>query len=345
MVTAATPSTASLRAEAATMPGPSLEAERALAERAGSVLRPPGALARLDDLAAWIAGWSGKAKPVVERPAVLVFAGDHGVAADGVSAFPSDITAAMLRAVETGQATVNAMATSVGATVRVIDVGVGEPTANLRVEAAMSAERFANAFSAGRDAVATCDTDLIVVGELGIGNTTAAAAVSAALIGGHVDRFVGRGTGVDDVAFAHKTTVVADAVARIASVSDPLEILREVGGTELAAMAGAMVEARARSVPLLLDGYIATAPALALAAVDRSLVAHARAAHRSAEPGHQLALDALGLDALLDLDMRLGEGTGAVAAIPLVRAACAAVSNVATFDEFFADTGLDETSA
>ena len=326
-----------LCAELDAMPARSQAAADAAAERAASVLRPAGALAQLDDLAIWIAGWQGSGQPIIEEPAVLVFAGDHGVAAEGVSAYPAEITAAMLAAVERGQASINALADAVGASVRVIDVGVGSPTGNIRVEPAMTPERFGVVFEAGRDAVRGTDTDLLVLGELGIGNTTAAAAVTAALIGGDAANFVGRGTGVDDDGLANKVAVVADAVARAADVTDPLEVLRELGGTELVAMAGAMVEARAQSIPIVLDGYIATAPALALHAVDPGLVEHIRAGHRSAEPGHALALERLDLEPLLSMEFRLGEGTGAMAAVPLVIAGCEVVTNVATFDEFFGE--------
>ena len=326
-----------LRDELASMPPRSEQAAAAATERAASVLRPAGALAQLDDLAVWVAGWQGTGEPIIEEPAVLVFAGDHGVAVEGVSAYPADITAAMLAAVEHGQASINALAGAVGASVRVIDVGVGSPTGNLRVEPAMTPERFAVVFEAGRDAVRGTDTDLLVLGELGIGNTTAAAAVTAALVGGEVATFVGRGTGLDDEGLANKVAVVGDALERVAGVEDPLELLRELGGTELVAMAGAMVEARSRSIPIVLDGYIATAPALALHAVAPELVANIRAGHRSAEPGHGLALEQLGLDPMLSMEFRLGEGSGAMAAVPLVILGCEVVSNVATFDEFFGD--------
>lgn len=320
------------------------EAAQAAADRASSVLRPKGALAQLDALAVWIAGWQGSGLPVVDEPAVLVFAGDHGVAAEGVSAYPADITAAMLMAVEHGQASINALADTMGANLAVIDVGVGSPTGNLRVEPAMSAERFAIAFEAGRDAVRSIEADLLVLGELGIGNTTSAAAVTAAVLGGDAETFVGRGTGVDDDGLANKIAVVADALSRVRDEADPMELLRHLGGTELAAMAGAMVEARAQSLPLLLDGYIATAPAVVLHAIDPELVAHVRAGHRSAEPGHRLALERLGLDPLLTMEFRLGEGSGAMVAVPLVMAGCDAVSNVATFDEFFgSDRGATDS--
>jgi len=334
-----------LRALLSAAPEPCAESRRSARERADSVLRPSNALAQLDDLAVWVASWQRRSRPRIDRPVGVVFAGDHGVAAEGVSGYPAEITAAMLQAVRRGQASINALAAAAGAELDVVDVGVGAPTGNLRVEPAMTPERFRIAFEAGRAAVTECEADLLVLGELGIANTTSAAAVTAAIIGGPIAAFVGRGTGIDDDMMAVKRSVVADAVARVCHETDPLEILRHLGGTELVAMAGAMVEARRCSIPLLLDGYIATAPALVLHAVAPGLVAHVRAAHRSAEPGHRLALERLGLVPLLTLDFRLGEGSGAMTAVPIVAAACRVVSDVATFDEFFAAGSTDERGA
>ena len=183
--------------------------------------------------------------------------------------------------------------------------------------------------------MAELDADLVLLGEMGIGNTTAAAAVTAAIIGGDTTTFVGRGTGVDDDAFANKVAVVSAAVERIAEVEDPLEVLREVGGAELAAIAGALAEARMRSIPVLLDGYIASTPALVLHAIDPRLTEHCLAGHGSAEPGHRRILDRLGLEPLITLELRLGEASGAMAAVPLVKMACAAVTEVPTFAEWF----------
>ncbi len=319
----------------ADLPGPDVAARDAVAERAANVLRPAGALAWLDRVAAWKAGWQRSTTPSVESPHVLVFAADHGVAAAGVSSYPSDVTAAMLTATSTGQATINAFAASAGAGVTAVDVGVGRPTNDMRHEAALTPERFDEAAQAAFDAVDALDCDLLVLGELGIGNTTAAAAVAAAFAGGEATVWVGRGTGVDDEGLRRKQHAVQAAVRRIAGVVDPLEILREVGGAELVAMASACVAARHRSIPVVLDGYICTAALLPLhaangAALDRRVVGHC-----SAEPGNRLLLGRLGQDPLLDLDMRLGEGSGAMAAVPLVKMACAGVVDVPTFDEFF----------
>jgi nicotinate-nucleotide--dimethylbenzimidazole phosphoribosyltransferase len=305
-----------------------------VATRAANVLRPTGALARLDNIAAWLAGWQRTNRPRVERPIALIFAADHGVAHAGVSAYPPEITASMLEAFRSGVSSINVMASTIGARVEAVDVGVGAPTADLRVAPAMDAARFATAVRAGRAAVASTDADLVVIGEMGIGNTTAAAAVCAALCGGDSADWVGRGTGVDEAGLARKIDAVDDARKRIRRVTDPVEVLRHVGGLELAAMAGAIAEARSRGLPVLLDGYVTAAAALPLAMVNADALAHCMAGHRSAEPGHRRVLQHLGLEPLLDLDLRLGEGSGAMAAVPLLQMACRLVTDVPTFDEW-----------
>lgn len=320
----------------ADLPEPDGDAAAATARRAASVLRPSGALQWLDDVAAWMAGWQRTATPTVDRPAVLVFAGDHGVTAAGVSNYPSDVTGAMLTATRNGQATINAFARSAGASVTAVDVGVGDPTNDMRTEAALTIRRFDEITQIAFDAVDALDTDLLVLGELGIGNTTASAAIAAAFAGGEATVWVGRGTGVDDDGLARKQAAVQESVRRIAGVIDPLEILREVGGSELVGMAAACVAARHRSIPVVLDGYICTASMLPLHRADATAIDHCIVGHCSSEPGHRLLLDKLDKTPLLDLDMRLGEGSGAMAAVPLVRMACAGVVEVPTFDEFFA---------
>ncbi len=331
-----------LRSLLASMPGPSTEAGDAVRARAADILRPAGALARLDDLAAWVAEWQGSAVPAVHRPAALIFAADHGVAAAGVSAYPIEVTAAMLAAYEAHRSTVTAFAAVVGASARAVDVGVGRPTGDLRVEPALSVERFAECVAAGVAAVdgLDADVDLLVLGEMGIGNTTAAAAVTAALLGGDPAEWVGRGTGVDDDGLARKRAAVAAGVSRLVAVgvSDPLEVLRQLGGAELVALAAAVVAARHRGLPVLLDGYVVTAAVLPLAAAVPDALAHCRAGHCSAEPGHRRLVQRLGMEPLLDLGMRLGEGSGALAAVPLVQMACAGITDVPTFAEWFGPT-------
>jgi nicotinate-nucleotide--dimethylbenzimidazole phosphoribosyltransferase len=316
------------------MQPPDEESRQAVRLRAGSVLRPTGALARLDDVAVWLAGWQRTAQPRVEAPAVIVFVADHGVAAEGVSAYPAAVTAAMLGALEAGVATAAAMSKTVGAALHVVDVGVGRPTGNLTKVAALSEERFDECFDAGRRAVSKLDADLLVLGEMGIANTTAAAAVCAALFGRPVDEWVGRGTGVDDAGLARKVAAVEAARSRIAGVSDPFEILREVGGSELVAIAGAAVEARRRSLPLVLDGFVVSAGVAPLEVALPGALDHCIAGHCSGETGHRLLLQKLGKPPLLDLGLRLGEGSGALAALPLVSLAAAAVVDVATFEEW-----------
>ncbi len=346
-----------LEASCRATPGPDLAAAEAAANRVAQVLRPAGALARLDAVAVWLAGWQRRPRPAVERPAVLIFGGDHGVTVHGVSAYPAEVTKAMALAIEGSMATSSALAAAAGAELRFFDVGIGEPTEDFTTTDALSPERFAAAWNAGREAAAATETDLLVLGELGIGNTTSAAAIAAALFGGislggvaadgapggsagvaaTIDAWIGRGTGIDDAGFERKRRVVQAGLERLARGPSagraPLEILRRVGGTELAAMAGAAVEARRRSIPVLLDGFIATAALAPLELALPGALDHVLAGHRSAEPGHRRLLEALGKEPLLDLDLRLGEASGALVALPVVRAAAVALSNVATFDE------------
>ncbi len=315
------------------LPAPDRTPAEAVAARGAANLRPAGAFARLEAAAAWLAGWQATTEPRVERPRVIVFGADHGVAAEGVSAYPAEVTGLMVQAIGKGAATVSALARQAGAELVFVDVGVGAPTGNIRTEDAMTPEDFDAAVQAGVDAVEAADADLLVVGEIGIGNTTPAAAVTAAILGGDPTSWVGPGTGVEGEALAGKRAVVADAVARVGPV-DPMEALRRLGGKELAAMAGATVAARHRRLPMLLDGFIATAAVLPLERQQAGALDHCLAGHSSAEPGHQGQLDAIGKRPLLSLDLRLGEGSGAVAAIPLLQMACAAVVDVATFEEF-----------
>ena len=325
-----------LRDTLVSMPGPDSASGDAVRARAADILRPAGALQHLDELAAWVAEWQRTPAPAVTRPAALIFAADHGVAAAGVSKYPVEVTGAMLSAFRAHQSTVTAFAAVAGATVQAVDVGVGRPTGDIRVEPALSPERFAHCVAAGRAAVEALDADLLVVGEMGIGNTTAAAAVAAALGDGVPGEWVGRGTGVDDDGFARKQQAVTAAVARIAGLTDPLEVLRELGGAELVAIAAAVIAARSRNLPVLLDGYVVTAAVLPLAVAHPAALDHCQVGHCSAEPGHRRLVRRLGKQPLLDLGMRLGEGSGAMAAVPLVRMACAGITQVPTFAEFFA---------
>jgi nicotinate-nucleotide--dimethylbenzimidazole phosphoribosyltransferase len=316
------------------LPEPDEQSAGRVRERAERVLRPAGALQRLDDVAAWLAGWQRTDVPAVRSPHVALFAGDHGVASAGVSAYPAGITRSMVDALRAGVATANVMAAEVGATISVVDVGVGHPTGDIAIEPALSTERFGECWQAGREAVKELvEVDLLVLGEMGIGNTTAAAAVCAGLFGGDAELWTGRGTGIDDAALDRKTALVRTAQRRVEGAG-PFEVLRQVGGSELVAIAGATLEARTRSIPMILDGFVVTSACAALEVARSGVLDHTLAGHCSAESGHRLLLDKLGKQPLIDLGLRLGEGTGALAALPLVRLASRAVNEVATFEEW-----------
>lgn len=316
------------------------DSRSAVARRAEQILRPTDALLRLDLLATWLAAWQRTILPKVEAPAVLVFVADHGVTAQNVSAYPASVTAAMLAALREGVATASVMARSIGASLAAIDVGVGDPTGDISTSDAMDDERFIASLDAGVRAVNSLETDLLVLGEMGIGNTTVAAALAASLFGMRPEDWTGRGTGVDDERLARKLAAVAAARARVAGAS-PSEILRRTGGAELAAIAGAVLEARRRSIPVVLDGFVVTAACAAVEVAQPGALDHCVAGHCSAEPGHRLLLEKLALDPLLDLGLRLGEGSGALAAVPLVKLAAECVTAVATFSE----RGLEPGSA
>ncbi len=325
-----------LRERLADLPGHDPVAFGAIHERAARLLRPSGALAWLDEIAAWVAGWQHTTTPAVDRPAALVFAADHGVAAaTKVSAYPTGITEALFGAFQQGRSTITAFARIAGASVEAIDVGIGRPTGDIRYEPALTTERFDEIVEIAFAAVDALDCDLLVLGEIGIGNTTPSAAIAAALAGGETAAWVGRGTGVDDEGLARKRAAVQESVRRIAGITDPLEILREVGGSELVAVAAATIAARHRSLPVVLDGYVVTSAVLPLAMVDTAALDHCTVGHCSTEPGHRKLLERLGKRPLLDLDMRIGEGSGAMAAVPLIAMACAGVTNVPTYDEWF----------
>lgn len=316
------------------IPGPDEDAAAAIRARAARILRPRGALARLDETAAWLAAWQRTDRPVVTAPALVLFAADHGVVTRGVTPYTSEVTASVVKAVESGAATAPVMAGIVGATVRVVDVGVGVPTGDISIEPAMSDERFVDAFEAGGLAIRDLDTDLLVLGEMGIGNTTAAAAVCTALFGLPAESWTGRGSGIDDEMLARKLAVVEAAVHRLDPDDGPVEKLRQVGGPEMAALSGAVAEARRRSIPVVLDGFVVGAAVAPLHVLRPGVLGHCVAGHRSPEPGHGRLLRRLELQPLLDLGMRLGEGSGALAAVPLIKLAAASVTDVFTFDEW-----------
>lgn len=292
--------------------------------------KPPGALGRLEDLAKWYRGWRGGENVEISAPQVIVFAGNHGVAARGVSAFPAEVTAQMVENFRHGGAAINQIARINGATLDVVALDLDRPTADFTQGPAMTEADCVAALAAGWEAVDP-DADLLVVGEMGIANTTSAAALAAALLGGAPASWTGRGTGVDDSALSIKTQVVAEGIARHADAGDGLEMLRCLGGRELAAMAGAMARARALRIPVILDGYICTAAALGLAHTQDGALDHAVAGHLSPEGGHGRMLEALGKAPLLQLDMRLGEASGGALAIAILKGAMACHAGMATF--------------
>ncbi len=321
----------------AALPGAD-EAARATARaREPQLTKPPGALGRLEAVAEWLSAWQGRHPPTVEHVRLRVFAANHGIVARGVSAYPADVTAQMVANFEAGGAAVNQLARITGAELRVVALELDRPTADFTAAPAMTEVEFVGAFRAGMNALpAAADgpTDLLCVGEMGIGNTTSAAAVCCALYGGAAELWTGPGTGVAGAALDAKTRVVAEAVALHGpAAADGIEVLRRLGGRELAAMAGAVVAARLGRVPVLLDGFVAGAAAAALEATAAGALDHTLAAHVSAEPGHRALLERLDKVPLLDLGMRLGEASGAALAMSIVRAAAACHAGMATFAE------------
>ena len=320
-----------VRALLARIGGPDKAAREAAAARDAVLTKPPGALGRLEDLALWYAGWRGTLRPEVAAPQVIVFAGNHGVTAQGVSAFPADVTAQMVANFNAGGAAVNQLSRTVGARLDVHALELDRPTRDFTRSAAMDEADLIKAMRTGWDAVDTA-SDLLVVGEMGIGNTTSAAAIAHALYGGAARDWVGRGTGVDDAGLARKADVVAAAVAGHGT-SDGLEVLRVLGGRELAAMAGAILRARHLRLPVILDGFICTAAAACLEAARPGALDHCVAGHLSAEGAHDALLERLGKVPLLSLGMRLGEASGATLAIAILKGALACHSGMATFAE------------
>jgi nicotinate-nucleotide--dimethylbenzimidazole phosphoribosyltransferase len=316
-----------------TLPPADAAAAAAARAREAQLTKPAGSLGRLEAMAEWLAAWQGRHPPRLGHVRIAVFAGNHGVVARGVSAYPPAVTAQMVANFAAGGAAINQLARLAGAELAVVPLALDSPTADFTQGAALTARECRDAFEAGMQAVGA-ETDLLAIGEMGIGNTTVAAALAAALFGGNGADWVGRGTGVDDAGLARKAAAVDAALARHgAALADPFEALRRVGGRELAAMAGAVLQARLSRTPVLIDGFVATAAAATLHAARAGALDHCLAAHRSAEAGHDRLLRRLGLVPLLDLGMRLGEASGAALAIGLVSAALATHTGMATFAE------------
>jgi nicotinate-nucleotide--dimethylbenzimidazole phosphoribosyltransferase len=310
--------------------------------------KPAGSLGRIEDIAAWLAGVQAKPLPSLPRRAIFVVAADHGVTAHGVSAYPSEVTGQMVANFLAGGAAINVLARAANAQVYVVDAGVrsvlpdapgllsrriGDGTADFTAGPAMTLIEARRCIETGMDLALGCEADVIGCGEMGIGNTTAASAVVAAVLGQPARRVTGRGTGVDARAFRRKLFFVEQALALHQPLaSDPLDMLAKVGGFEIGVLAGLMIGSAALRRAVLVDGFISGAAALIAASLAPRVVDYMAASHLSTEPGHRLTLDHLGLDPLLDLGLRLGEGTGAALAIPLLDAACRILAEMATFD-------------
>lgn len=322
-----------IRALLPAMPDADHEAAEAAAGREATLTKPAGSLGRLEEITAWLAAWQGRHPPAVDHARVCVFAGNHGVAARGVSAFPQEVTAQMVQNFVNGGAAVNRLCEIADADLRVFEMDLEHPTADFTEGPAMTDEACARAMAYGMMAVEP-GIDLLCLGEMGIGNTTVAAALCLALFGGEAVDWTGPGTGVAGEALTRKTAVVAEGAARHAEArNDPLDIMRRLGGNELAAIAGAVLAARMGRVPVLLDGFASTAAAAVLHAAAPGALDHCLVAHCSAEPAHRRLLEHLDKRPLLDLGMRLGEASGAALAIGILRAALACHDGMATFGE------------
>lgn len=316
-----------------TLPAPDQAAQTEVVRRQAELTKPPGSLGRLEEIVEWLAAWQGRAHPRVEHPRVAVFAGSHGVARRGVSAYPPEVTAQMVKNFQDGGAAINQLAAAIDADLRIYELDLAHPTGDFTQGPAMSETRAARAMAYGMMA-AEPGIDVLCLGEMGIANTTTAATLSAALFGGTGADWAGPGTGVAGAALTRKIAVIDAALAHhkdAVAARDPFALLAAVGGEELAAIAGAVLAARMGRIPVLLDGYVCTAAAAVLYAADRHALDHCLVAHRSAEPGHQRLLAAIGQRPLLDLDMRLGEASGAALAVPILKAAVACHDGMATF--------------
>ncbi len=320
-----------IRALLVDLPPPDLDAAAATRERDRQLTKPPGSLGRLEEIAEWLASWQGRHPPAVVRPLAAVFAGNHGVVEQGISAYPQAVTAQMIGNFQAGGAAVNQLCQAFGIGLKVYELALERPTRDITHHAAMDEAECAAAIAYGMESVGD-GADLLCIGEMGIGNTTVAAAIAHALHGGGAEDWVGPGTGLDDAGVARKADVVRQAVEHHAGcLDDPLEVLRRLGGREIAAMCGAILAARLGRVPVLIDGYVATAAAAVLHAIDRGALDHCMAAHLSAEPAHGALLDKIGKRPILDLGMRLGEASGAVLAAATVIAAARVHAGMATF--------------
>jgi nicotinate-nucleotide--dimethylbenzimidazole phosphoribosyltransferase len=322
-----------LRAACLTLPSGDDAAVAEAQRRQDRLTKPQGSLGRLEEIVAWLARWQGRSKPKLDNVSVIVFAGSHGVAAQGVSAFPAEVTVQMVANFQAGGAAINQLARAAAASLDVVPLEVEHPTGDFTQQAAMRDAEFLSAVSTGYEAVKK-GTDLVCFGEMGIGNTTTAGAIAAALFSEKGEKWVGRGTGVDDAGLLRKAAAVDAGLQRHKAIlADPLQVAAALGGREFAAILGATLAARHHGIPVLLDGFVVTAAVLPLAKLNPVGLAHVLAAHVSAETPHRRLLNLLGLAPLLDLNMRLGEGSGACLAVNVVRSALECFVHMASFAE------------
>ena len=313
----------------AALPQADSATQEAAHARQQTLTKPPGSLGELETIAVFLAGWQGE-RIRAEQIQVVLFVGNHGVTRQGVSPYPPDVTAQMVANFQNGGAAINAIANTFGLQLAVHPLSLEQPTGDISVEDALTDDEALVALSAGADAV-DAESDIVVIGEMGIGNTTIAAALCAASLGGNGLDWAGAGTGLDPAGVQHKAKVIDRALARAGQGLSAFEILQRLGGRELCAMAGAVCAARAKRIPVVLDGFVACAALAPLFAQQSQILDHCLAGHRSAERGHARLLEQFDRRPLLDLGMRLGEGSGAALATALVRAAVATHTNMATF--------------
>lgn len=319
-----------VRALVREVPGPDLEAREAARARQADLIKPGGGLGRLEELAIWLATWQAARAPRMERPRVAIFAANHGIAARGVSRFDPALTEQMVKAIVAGGGAVNQLAAMVKADLRMYEMALDQPTADFTQGPAMSEEDCARALAYGMMAVEP-GFDVMALGDLGVGNRTCAAALCHGLFGGEAAQWVGPGVEAEETLVARRAAVVAEGVAaNRANLEDPFDVLRAVGGLELSAIVGAILACRLARIPVLLDGFVCSAAAAVLHAVDPQLLDHCLVAQRSSGWPHDRLLEKLGKRPLLDLDIALGEGTGSVLGIQLLQGAVACHNGMAT---------------
>ncbi|MEZ5685581.1 MAG: nicotinate-nucleotide--dimethylbenzimidazole phosphoribosyltransferase [Paracoccaceae bacterium] len=322
---------AALEAALAGLPGPDAAAESAARARQNSLTKPPGSLGRLEDLACFIAAWQGEARPRISRAQAVIFAGNHGICAQGVNPYPQEVTAQMVANFQAGGAAINQLCRASGADLSVLALDLDRPTGDFTQGPAMSPADTLAALRRGAEVI-DAGAQVLVLGEMGIGNSTVAAALAHGAFGGEAADWVGRGTGSDAAGRARKAEVVARGVARHAGARG-FDLLAALGGREQAAICGAVLQARALRIPVLLDGFICTAAVAPLFTIAPGLLDHCLVGHVSAEPGHAKLLAAIGKAPILSLGMALGEGSGAALALGVLRAALECHNGMATFAE------------